>query len=243
MRILARNLSNIILHPDRILPALRHPRPKVKQALDFLAPKFGVPDARLPEVGREYSPFAYGKYSQRAGKPRITISPCAAFHGSCIETITCGEEVGHYLHECANPSFCDAWPKTEAWTQDDHRTARFIRNWEECIGHYAGALYAAHCKAATTPGGKWFKDRPKKGEPYWKRHFPLVTDHLVGYRAADELITRDPNGACLAEIARLGHDDARQYAQGLRSWPRYWAVLERQSHAPGSGDGHAREAL
>jgi hypothetical protein len=129
---------------NRVYPLAE--RRSVKAALGFLAQKFGLPDAPLPQVrrsseGNYYAPtIAWetedGTTRRVRIQHRIHLTPDAG-------SDSCGEEVGHYLHYLLNPQVVDS--STPAFLPADREGAlEFLRihNWVECLGRYAGRVYA-----------------------------------------------------------------------------------------------------
>jgi hypothetical protein len=232
-------------------------RRETARALEFLAPLFGLKAVPpMPRLRRGEKSFQSTQYEpKRTGGMAVTVRRFSITYDPCPDPDTIGEEAGHYLHAVANQPLEEAiheasWPPTEAAARDYLR----LRNWEECIGGMAGTLYAAHCRYRGVQNMEWAQAKRRECRHLegrigdWRKVEPdcshaadhirelqgrydeyewSLLEHVPGYRAALGLLQADPFGSRMQEYARYGPDEALRFLDGLRSWRRYWSVLER----------------
>jgi hypothetical protein len=208
----------------------------VEDAIGSLAPRFGITAAPLPVVERSaltgYRPAVPG-IDLPSAQPTIRVAAGTTGIGY-------GEEAGHYLHHLANPALF-AYTALRFIPADKDAALDYIalRNWEECIGRYAGTVYARERGEQHPPSSRFCRDWLKGqaagtrmpsaiGEVAYLFEVWLLMTHVAGYRASDEYLAKDPSGASLRELSRLDSGAAMAELGRLRSWRRYWSVLSRQ---------------
>lgn len=219
---------------DLLCPATEEQR-KVEHALSYLAPKFGL-RAGMPEVVQGHS--SHCKVHRRWGLVNGRRKVVARRHVVMLETDadreTAGEETGHYLHALANVPLEDAVHfDFKPSTQEAALGFVALRNWEECIGRYAGLVYARHCGERLEPVRTRYHGNAcaLRGERPWRTDEEAWGDitHLPGYCAADDLYAADSAGAGLGRLARIPLTEAVAEGRKLDGWTGLWPHIERRA--------------
>jgi hypothetical protein len=168
------------------------------------------------------------------GKRKVVARRHAIMLEPDADRETAGEEAGHYLHGLANIPLEDAIHfDFRPSTRDATLGFVALRNWEECIGRYAGLVYARYCGERLEPVRARYAGNASalRGERPWRSDGEAWGDltHIPGYCAADDLYTADPTGACLGRLARLPPADAVAEGLKLEGWRALWPYVERRA--------------
>jgi hypothetical protein len=226
-------LDDLLSRPRRKREAAAAQR-SLEATVSFLGPKFNL---RIPAPG--YAPGNGTLYSPLTGCVTIPHDAPADDYG---------EEVGHYLHHQANHALWDLISKDDAFfdgftTLEGAKRYLALRNWQECLGRYAGMAYSRHTGVPPPTGAEYaklFREDLQMIEEnqraiHWKRRKKFMDGvrwdklhHIPGYRAADALAEQDPFGNRLEELARLNAMEAIEYAASLPGWQEEWAALEER---------------
>jgi hypothetical protein len=209
----------------------------VRHAIGYLAPKFCA-SGHMPGVarGEQSRCESFRKYVEEGGRQRIIGRRHELFLEPGADRATYGEEVGHCLHMRANPALDDAVHfDFRPSTRDEALRFVELRNWEECIGRYAGLVYAKYCGEQVRSAHEEYPEHYAAmeqglGQLKESNAWSLLT-HMTGYGVADELLAKDPWGAGLAQLARVPPKEVPAYVRTLESWRRQWAPVERRHAA------------